>query len=144
MSSFDHANVLTVIGVCLDGGPVPYVVMPFMFNGDLLSYLKREKGRLVLPPDSEPDHEKMVGTEAAPQTICLSVCLSVCPSVCVSVCICFSVYLFVCLSICPSLSVFIGPSVFICGQTLAFITSINFMTAGGYRDEAYGHLPSNC
>ena len=62
MSSFDHPNVLTVTGVCLDGGPVPYVVMPFMFNGDLLSYLKKERGRLVVPPDSELDDGTMVRT----------------------------------------------------------------------------------
>ena len=45
MLKFDHPNVLTLTGVCLDGGPTPYVVMPFMFNGSLLSYLKRERER---------------------------------------------------------------------------------------------------
>ena len=55
MSSFDHPNVLTVIGLCLDGGPVPYVVMPYMFNGDLLSYLKKERDNLVVPPESVVD-----------------------------------------------------------------------------------------
>ena len=32
MSEFDHPNVLTLTGVCLDGGPAPYIVMPFLFN----------------------------------------------------------------------------------------------------------------
>lgn len=55
MSNFDHPNVLTVTGVCLDGGPIPYVVMPYMFNGDLLSYLKKQREYLVVSPDSELD-----------------------------------------------------------------------------------------
>ena len=48
MLEFDHPNVLTLIGVCLDGGHTPYLVMPFMFNGSLLSYLKKERDSLVL------------------------------------------------------------------------------------------------
>ena len=47
MSAFDHPNVLTIIGVCLDGGPAPYLIMPFMFNGSLLSYLKKKRDSLV-------------------------------------------------------------------------------------------------
>ena len=47
MSAFDHPNVLTIIGVCLDGGPAPYLIMRFMFNGSLLSYLKKKRDSLV-------------------------------------------------------------------------------------------------
>jgi serine/threonine protein kinase len=43
MEKFNHPNVLTLIGVCLDGGPAPYIVMPFMAKGSLLSYLKEER-----------------------------------------------------------------------------------------------------
>jgi serine/threonine protein kinase len=53
MSKFDHPNVLTLIGVCVDGGPAPYIIMPFMFNGSLLSHLKKERENLVLPPEQE-------------------------------------------------------------------------------------------
>jgi len=53
MACFDHPNVLTLIGVCLDGGPAPFIVMPFMFNGSLLSYLKKERDKLVLQTDTE-------------------------------------------------------------------------------------------
>lgn len=53
MSDFEHPNILSLTGVCLDGGPVPYVVMPFMFNGDLLSYLKKERNSLIMPLDTE-------------------------------------------------------------------------------------------
>ena len=55
MSSLDHPNVLTLIGVCLDGGPAPYIVMPFMFNGSLHSHLKKERKNLVISPDLELD-----------------------------------------------------------------------------------------
>ena len=50
MSGFDHPNVLTLTGVCLDGGPAPYIIMPFMENGSLLSYLMKERDGLVLEP----------------------------------------------------------------------------------------------
>ena len=48
MSSFDHVNVLTLKGVCLDGGPAPYIIMPFMANGSLLAYLKKNRKSLVI------------------------------------------------------------------------------------------------
>ena len=55
MSTLNHPNVLTLMGVCLDGGPAPFLVMPFMFNGSLLSYLKKERDNLILPPEKEAD-----------------------------------------------------------------------------------------
>ena len=56
MYEFDHPNVLKLIGVCLDGGPAPYIIMPFMANGSLGSYLKNEREKLLLDPKSaKPD-----------------------------------------------------------------------------------------
>ena len=55
MWKFDHPNVMTLIGVCIDGGPAPYIVMPLMANGSLLSYLKKERSKLILPPNSDSD-----------------------------------------------------------------------------------------
>ena len=52
MNELNHPNVLTLRGVCLDGGPSPYIVMPYMTNGCLLSYLKENRGSLVLEPCS--------------------------------------------------------------------------------------------
>ena len=48
MSTFDHVHVLTMKGVCLDGGPAPYTIMPFMANGSLLAYLKKNRKSLVI------------------------------------------------------------------------------------------------
>ena len=51
MHKLDHPNVLKLIGVCLDGGPAPYIIMPFMDNGSLLSHLKAERESIVLDPN---------------------------------------------------------------------------------------------
>ena len=59
MKEFDHPNVLTLRGVCLDGGPAPYIIMPFMTNGSLQSHLKENRASLVLDPNSS-DMDDMV------------------------------------------------------------------------------------
>ena len=48
MSTLNHLHVLTLKGVCLDGGPAPYIIMPFMANGSLLAYLKKNRKSLVI------------------------------------------------------------------------------------------------
>ncbi|XP_019853773.1 PREDICTED: deleted in malignant brain tumors 1 protein-like [Amphimedon queenslandica] len=55
MMSFDNLNVLPLIGVCLDLGPAPCIVMPFMSRGSLLSYLKKERLNLTVADTSEED-----------------------------------------------------------------------------------------
>ena len=55
MHSFEHPHVLNIIGVCMDAGPSPYIVMPFMANGSLLTYIRKEKKNLVIPIDSTDD-----------------------------------------------------------------------------------------
>ena len=52
---FDHPNVLTLIGVCLDGGPAPFIIMPFMTNGSLLTYLKNNRESLIVSHENEDD-----------------------------------------------------------------------------------------
>lgn len=55
MCDLNHPNVLSLTGVCLDGGTAPYIVMPFMANGSLLSYLKKLRDDLVLLPGNESE-----------------------------------------------------------------------------------------
>ena len=55
MKKFEHIHVMNLIGVCLDAGPAPYIVMPYMANGSLLSYLKRKRVSLVLHADDDSD-----------------------------------------------------------------------------------------
>ncbi|KAK4336830.1 hypothetical protein RND71_043650 [Anisodus tanguticus] len=42
MKDFKHENVLTLIGVCLQEDSLPMIVLPFMSNGDLLTYIRSE------------------------------------------------------------------------------------------------------
>ena len=58
MQSFDHPHVMTLIGVCLDAGPGLALVMPYMANGSLLAYLKKERPNLDLTDDAELDAVK--------------------------------------------------------------------------------------
>ena len=55
MSRFKHSHVMGLIGVCLDSGSAPYIVMPYMANGSLLKYLKRERKNVVLTEDADED-----------------------------------------------------------------------------------------
>ena len=73
MCNFDHPNVLTLIGVCIDGGPTPYIVTPFMSNGSLLSYLKDNRSELILGEGADED-------EVNSMSNCINVVLHVCSS----------------------------------------------------------------
>ena len=55
MKAFDHPNVMSLIGVSIDEGRPPYIVMPFMANGSLLTYLKKERPHLTLAEDNEEE-----------------------------------------------------------------------------------------
>ena len=57
MHKFVHPNVVPLIGVCLDGGPAPYIIMPFMGNGSLLAYLKKNRELLVVSYENKNDSE---------------------------------------------------------------------------------------
>ena len=58
MKNFDHLHVMTLKGVCLDGGPVPYIVLPYMANGSLLSYLKKERKNLTISRANDSSSEE--------------------------------------------------------------------------------------
>ena len=53
MKAFDHPNVMSLIGVCIEAGKQPYIVMPFMANGSLLTYIKKERPHLTLAENAE-------------------------------------------------------------------------------------------
>ncbi|XP_019858476.1 PREDICTED: fibroblast growth factor receptor 2-like isoform X1 [Amphimedon queenslandica] len=76
MMSFDNLNVLPLIGVCLDLGPAPYIIMPFMSRGSLLSYLKKERPNLTVADTSEEDIVLNVRKQL------LSICLQVANGMC--------------------------------------------------------------
>ena len=44
MCSFDHPHVLGLVGICIDNHQrSPYLILPFMENGDLKSFLKTKR-----------------------------------------------------------------------------------------------------
>ena len=55
MTNLKHSNILTLIGVCVDGGPSPFIVTPFMDNGSLLSYLKKKRDEIILGEGADED-----------------------------------------------------------------------------------------
>jgi serine/threonine protein kinase len=63
MSKFDHPNVVTLIGVCLDGGPAPFIIMPFMTNGSLLAYLTKNRPALVIESSNSQDNNEVFNTK---------------------------------------------------------------------------------
>ena len=55
MYKLDHHNVLSLIGLCLDAGPSPYIILPFMENGSVRSYIKNNKTRLYTSIETEDE-----------------------------------------------------------------------------------------
>ena len=51
MLSFRHPNVMSLVGVCLDG-EMPLLIMPFMSNGSVLEYVRRHKQELLLTSEA--------------------------------------------------------------------------------------------
>ena len=45
MLSFEHTNVMSLIGVCIDG-EMPLLIMPFMSNGSVLEFVKHHRDEL--------------------------------------------------------------------------------------------------
>ena len=56
MLLFDHPNVMSLIGVCFDG-EIPMIIMPYMSNGSVLGYVKRNKMKLLF--DKEVNEEEV-------------------------------------------------------------------------------------
>ena len=55
MKQFSHPHVMGFLGVSLDSGSSPYLVLPFMAGGSLLAHLKKKHPELVLKHDAEAD-----------------------------------------------------------------------------------------
>ena len=55
MYKFDHPNVISLIGLCLDAAPSPYIILPFMENGSLLLYIKNSRAILHANSDTEDE-----------------------------------------------------------------------------------------
>ena len=51
MLSFEHPNVMSLIGVCLDG-EMPLLIMPFMSNGSVLEFVKSHRNEMFFSTDT--------------------------------------------------------------------------------------------
>ena len=51
MLSFQHPNVMSLVGVCLDD-EMPLLIMPFMSNGNVLEYVRHHKQELLLTSEA--------------------------------------------------------------------------------------------
>ena len=63
MGRFKHANVMGLIGVCLDAGTAPLIIMPYMENGSLLKYLKSERDNLIVSANNDADEVSSLPSE---------------------------------------------------------------------------------
>ena len=59
MMGFNHPNVLNLTGICVDGGPAPYIVMPFMAKGSVLSFLRKERKSLLLKNGTDEEQVEL-------------------------------------------------------------------------------------
>ena len=59
MQQFNHNNVLRLLGVVVVGLSGPSIVMPFMANGNLSSYLRKNQETVILPNTADTDTVRM-------------------------------------------------------------------------------------
>ena len=58
MLSFDHPNVMTLIGTCFKRD-TPFIIMPFMSNGNVLEHVKQQREELLLSEGAPETQVKM-------------------------------------------------------------------------------------
>ena len=73
MQEFDHPQVMSLVGVCLESGVG--IVMPYMANGSVLNYLKREKATLLLVDEAKL--EQVGYTKHAPLLIIMCIYIGI-------------------------------------------------------------------
>jgi len=73
MLSFDHPNVMSLIGVCLNR-EMPLLIMPFMTNGSVLEYVKHNKEEFLLTSEAT---EAQVGRQKEKQCMYISQCMHI-------------------------------------------------------------------
>ena len=60
MHKFEHKHVLTLRGVCLDGGPAPYIIMPLMATCSLLAYLKNNRSTQLVSSKEQSEVNNII------------------------------------------------------------------------------------
>ena len=76
MQDLSHPNIMSIIGVCVYSSQGPSIVMPYMANGSLLDYLKRERNTLLMNFDAE--EEEIVSVRKLLLRMCHQISLGMC------------------------------------------------------------------
>ncbi|XP_019856980.1 PREDICTED: fibroblast growth factor receptor 4-like isoform X2 [Amphimedon queenslandica] len=71
MKDLQHPNVMGLIGICLDAGPSPLIVLPYMEGGSLLKYLVKNRDILMTSTSTDNDEINQVRSQL------LSICLQI-------------------------------------------------------------------
>ncbi|XP_011407098.1 PREDICTED: tyrosine-protein kinase receptor UFO-like [Amphimedon queenslandica] len=71
MKDLQHPNVMGLIGICLDAGPSPLIVLPYMEGGSLLKYLIKNRENLMACTSTDDDEINQLRSQL------LSVCLQI-------------------------------------------------------------------
>ena len=71
MTSFDHPNVMSLLGVCVDLGAAPYLIMPYMAKGALVNYLIKQKHNFTIADNN--DEHLVCSTRKELLAMCLQV-----------------------------------------------------------------------
>ena len=73
MKQLSHANILPLTGVSIDNHFSPCIVMPFMWNGSLNTFLQKEDNqeKIFIPVDDSGSEYEVVGQLLG--RLCLSV-----------------------------------------------------------------------
>ena len=72
MLSFKHPNVMSLTGLCFDG-EVPLIIMPFMSDGSVLDYVRRNRENLYFTEHSL--EEKVVCVFVLQCSLCVGGCV---------------------------------------------------------------------
>ena len=67
MENLNHPNLMPLLGVCIDAEHGMSIIMPFMANGSLLGYLKRERESLYLDHKAIEDDVSSVYSHTYPR-----------------------------------------------------------------------------
>jgi serine/threonine protein kinase len=70
MKDLSHLNVMGLTGVCINAGPAPLVILPYMAGGSLLCYLKRNRDTILLIGDHTNQEKE---TELHLLSVCLQI-----------------------------------------------------------------------
>ena len=76
MRDLSHPNVMSLIGVCVDSSQGPSIIMPYMANGSLLDFLKKERNHLSVGFDAEI--EEIVSVRKLLLRMCHQISLGMC------------------------------------------------------------------